>query len=264
MSGEREETMRRTTIAVLLLTLMASMQSARADVVAYQGIVDLRAQGHDFTVLHHHDWSQSTQANRAAMMKTHQDPFRDENNYGYIAWYTLDRQLIRRVPSPALTWLGVSSDSRYVIGLSKVMLDNPYQLVVYSRAGELLIKRHIAPELACLTPARYQELLRSHARQFEVLRERVWTSGGVVYVDYLTMGMPERIGKLWRVLYPHTCRSPWSPNFSQSVTNWVFWYHEADPTPEVVEVEGKPFALQFKDPKGRLAAVPFHLEVPNR
>jgi hypothetical protein len=252
------------TIAALWLAFIASPQSARADVTAYQAVVDLRAQGDDFTVLHHHDWSQSTRANRAAMMKTHQDPFRDDNNYGYIAWYTLDGQLVRRLPSPALTWLGVSPNSRYVIGLSRVMLDNPYQLVVYSRAGELLVKRHIAPEVACLTPTRYQELLRSYSRQLEVLRERVWTSGGVVYVDYLTMGMPERLGKLWRVLYPHTCRSPWSPNFSHSVTNWVFWYDEADPTPEVVETEGKPFALQLKDPKGFVVTVPFHLELPNR
>ena len=251
-------------IVVLFCALVANAQPACADSTAYQEIVKLESPGADFNVVHHHDWSKATQAKRIKMMNAHQDPFRADNSYAHVAWYSRDGKLIRRLPSPALTWLGVSADSRYVIGLSKVMLDNPYQLVVWNRAGELVVKRRIAPRVACLTPARYQELRRLYPSQFDVLRERIWTSGGVVYIDYLTKGMPERLGKLWGDLLSQSCASPWSPNFSESVTNWVFWYDEAGPAPEVIETGGKPSALRFKDPNGIAVTVPFHLEVPSR
>lgn len=234
-----------------------------ADSVAYQGIVDLRAEATDFVVTHHHDWSDATRTSRQRMIETHQDPFRDDNDYAYLAWHSRDDgRLLRRQPGPALTWLGVSSDSRYVIGLSRVMLDNPYQLVVYDRAGQLLLKRHIGPRVACLTLSRYRQLRRAYPRQFEFLKERVWTAGGVVYVDYLTMDMPRRLGLLWVALYPSVCPSPLSANLSESVTNWVFWYDQTDPAPEVVERAGQPVVLRLKDPKGQLFTVPFLLEVP--
>jgi hypothetical protein len=254
-------------IALALTVLLGTSPAvpfASGDRSAYQGVVDLRAAGDDFIVVHHHDWSEATRASRHRMIRTHQNPFRDDNDYAHIAWRSRDGgRLLRRRPGPALTWLGVSLDSRYVIGLSKVMLDNPYQLVVYDRAGELLLKRHIGPEVACLTPGRYRELRRTYARQFESLNERVWTAGGVVYVDYLTMDMPRRLGPLWDALYPAVCRSPLSPNFSQTVTNWIFWYDEADPTPEVVEQAGQPMALRLKDPKGQVFAVPFRPDLPS-
>lgn len=257
------QTMKAVALVGLLLVGDAALGSTRADISAYQKIVDLRAEGDDFIVLHRHDWSGTTAAKRNEMMRTHQDPFRDDNDYAYVAWYSRhDGRRLRQLPSPALTWLGVSPDSRYVIGLSKVMLDNPYQLVVYSRTGELLLKRHIAAEVACLTPGRYRELRRSYSNEFQSLLGRVWTSGGVVYVDYLTTDMPRRLGRLWDALYPSTCPSPWSPNFSQSVTNSVYWYSEDDPAPEVVETEGKPTGVRLKDTKGYSVVIPFRLEEP--
>ena len=254
--------------AVLLAVIAVmgvALRGARADFAAYQSIVDLRADGDTFIVKHHHDWSRTTQDSRYKMITTHQDPFRSDNDYANIAWYSRgDDRLLRQMPSPALTWLGVSPDSRYVIGLSNVMLDNPYQLVVYNRAGDLLLKRHIGPQVACLTPEKYRELHRSHSRQFELLNEHIWTKDGVVYVDFLTADMPTRLGQLWNTLFPFVCRSPFSPNFSQSVTNWVGWYDEKSPAPVVVENAGQPVAIRLKDPKGIEFAMPFRLEQPSQ
>ena len=115
-----------------------------------------------------------------------------------------------------------------------------------------------------MPPAEYRELLGAYPKQFDALRARVWSGDGVVYVDFLSKGMPDRLGKLWGVFLSKTCASPWSPNFSESVTNWVFWYDEADPRPEVVETQGKPTALRFQDPQGRVATIPFQLEAPGR
>jgi hypothetical protein len=46
-----------------------------------------------------------------------------------------------RVPVPALTYIWISPDSKYVVGLSNIKLWNPYQIVVYSRSGERLFAR---------------------------------------------------------------------------------------------------------------------------
>ena len=135
------------------------------------------------------------------------------------------------------------------------------RIIRFPHPKQLLAKRHITTRLACLTPEKYHTLSGSHSVQFAVLRERVWTSGGVVYVDFLTTGMQDRLGKLWQLLYSQACTPPWASNFSESVTNWVYWFDENDPAPVVVEAEGKPYALQLKDPKGGVLNMPFHLEV---
>jgi len=197
------------------------------------------------------------------MMLTHQDPFRDDNDYAFLAWATGDgRLLVRRTPCPALTWLGVTPDGRYVIGLSGVKLDNPYQLVVYDRSGTLLLKSHIAPSVACLNPETFRELRSKHQEQFEFLGDRTWTDHGVVYVDFLWVDAPRRLGRLWDALQAKSCPSPYSPNFSESVTNSVFWFDRGNPRPEVVEVDGRPMVLRIRDPKGVPFEVPFRLTPP--
>jgi hypothetical protein len=115
-----------------------------------------------------------------------------------------------------------------------------------------------------LTPEKYRELRHSHSRQFELLNEGIWTKDGVVYVDFLTMDMPTRLGQLWDTLLPFVCPSPFSPNFSESVTNWVHWYDEKFPAPVVLENAGQPVAIRLKDPKGIEFTMPFRLERPSQ
>src|SRR5262245_16973760 len=108
-----------TRIATFTILFVAQATVARlvlADAVGYQAVVNLRAEGNDFVVEHHHDWSGTTHDSRYRMITTHQDPFRDDNDYAYIAWYKKEgHELVRRLPCPALTWLRVSEDSRFVI-----------------------------------------------------------------------------------------------------------------------------------------------------
>ncbi len=52
-------------------------------------------------------------------------------------------KVLFHAPSPALTYLWISPDSEYVVGLSSVKLNNLYQLVVWRRDGTpLLLARH--------------------------------------------------------------------------------------------------------------------------
>src|ERR1041384_8198603 len=169
----RTSSSRRLTLlgAACLVCCQFQIPCARADAFGYNAIQDLRAQGHDFIVEHHHDWSESTYSNRFVMITTHQDPFTKENDYAYIAWRSrTGGKLVRKLPCPALTWLTVTSDSRFVIGLSNLMLDNPYQLVVYDATGNLLAKRHIASNVACLSPVEHRELLGQYKKEFSFLK----------------------------------------------------------------------------------------------
>jgi hypothetical protein len=43
---------------------------------------------------------------------------------------------------PALTHIWISTDSKYVVGISNVMLRNPYQLVVFNKSGDRLLEHN--------------------------------------------------------------------------------------------------------------------------
>jgi hypothetical protein len=223
--------------------------------------VDLEAKGDTFVVKHHHDWSAATRDARYAMISGSRDPFTADNTYASVTWHARSGAVVRKVPSPALTWLGVTADSRYVIGLSSLKLDNPYQLVVYGRDGDLLLRRHIGPSVACLTPDQFKKLHGEHAAALGLLKERIWRDGGRVYVDYDDLS-PRQLAGLWQALQPHSCPSPFSAAFSESVTNSVSWYDQKDPAPVVLEKNGAPSGVRLKDPKGVLFTIPFRLETP--
>lgn len=241
--------------------LGAATSVARADAVGYSRVVDLEARGDTFVVRHHHDWSGKTRDARARMMTTGRDPFTAANTYASLTWLGRSGDVVRTVPSPALNWLGVTADSRFVVGLSAIKLDNPYQLVVYDRDGNLLLKRHIGATVACLTPERFQQLRGTLATAGSLLEDRIWRGDGRVYVDYDSLS-PREHAALWNSLRPHTCRSPFSAAFSESVTNSVVWYDAQDPAPAVLEEGGAPVGVRLRDPKGTPFTVPFRLEAP--
>jgi hypothetical protein len=138
--------------------LLFPVATCRADRVGYNQVRVLRKQNSELLIEHHHDWSHRTESQRYRMITTHQDPFRADNNYAFIK--CTDKATGRplfRMPTPALTYLWMSPDSKYIVGLSNIKLDNPYQLVVFDRAGKLLFKQHIALKEAALTSEQYRE-----------------------------------------------------------------------------------------------------------
>jgi hypothetical protein len=120
---------------------------AFADAVGYREIKDVREENDVLSVEHHHDWSRATEAARFKMITTTKDPFTAENTYSYLRVIekASGRELFR-APVPALTRLWISPDSRYVVGLSTIKLWNPYQLVVFNRAGRRLYERDFTGE----------------------------------------------------------------------------------------------------------------------
>ena len=127
-----------------LWLMVVASTPAHADAVGYNGVVNLRAETDAVRAEHHHDWSRATHDARWKMISTTKDPFTADNNYSYLQLHdkATHTELFRR-PVPALTHIWISPDSRYVVGISHVMLWNPYQLVVFSRSGDRLLERNM-------------------------------------------------------------------------------------------------------------------------
>jgi len=105
---------------------------ARADRTAYRGVLDISAETVVVRAEHHHDWSK----------RAHGDPFAADNDYSYLMLRdkATGAEIFRR-PVPALTYLWISPDSKYIVGVSNVMLWNPHHLVVFNRSGDRLLER---------------------------------------------------------------------------------------------------------------------------
>jgi hypothetical protein len=246
--------------AVVFLMLLPRV--VRGDAVGYDSVRTLEVVGNDYIVLHHHDWSEGTRKSRYAMITGHQDPFRADNDYAYLEWRNRsDGTVFARSPCPPLTWLGITKDQKYFIGLSDLKIWNPIQVVVYDARGRLLFAAHIGDSGACLSKNEFHELQRKYRSRFRFLRNRSWMVGERVFVDYLVID-PKHLGKLWNALYAHDCRSPWSPNITESVTNSVEWYYEDNPNPTIVEKNGVAVAIRLKDVKGLDMEIPFEVPRP--
>lgn len=253
----------RSVFSILPVVLLLFANPSLGDRISYHEIKDLRAEGADFVVEHHHDWSAATEERRHTMIVTHQNPFTSENNYAYISAKRKDTGApLFRQPSPALSWLGVTADSRYIIGLSDIKVHNPYQMVVLDRSGRLIAKHHVSSTVACLAPAEHRRLQSRYARQFQALQGRVCARDGRVYIDFDGVDIPSRLGGLWKQLSERACPSPFTPDVSESVTNWIQWFDTANPDPEVIEQDGRPVALRVTDRGKKRVTIPFTCEEP--
>src|SRR5262245_36110383 len=120
-----------------LLLAMVSLSAflatgAGADTRAYNDKKLVRTANARYAVSHVHDWSSPRLQGRYLGYDRPGLFFTAANDFSRIT--VTDRATGRRIldgPSPALTYLWLSPDSRYLLGLSDVMLLNPYQLVVW-------------------------------------------------------------------------------------------------------------------------------------
>jgi hypothetical protein len=139
------KTIRQIVLTAAIFALVSSSQIARADRSGYNKVVDLSTESSTIRVEHHHDWRVATTDSRWQMTVSDPAyPFLAENHDAYLR--VLDKatgaELFKR-PGPALSYLWISPDSKYIVGLSNIMLRNPYQLVVYNRAGDRLLEKNM-------------------------------------------------------------------------------------------------------------------------
>jgi hypothetical protein len=78
------------------------------------------------------------------MVSTRAGPFVPENDWSRLRVAArASGKLLFDAPVPALTFLWISPDSRYVVGLSNIQVWNDVQLVVFARDGRRLLDRGI-------------------------------------------------------------------------------------------------------------------------
>lgn len=251
---------------VLLLAIaMVSVNPVFADRAQYAGRQDLVSQGPTLTVRHQHDWSQLPEQLKFSA----NTPFGVETNVSSLEFFDRGRP-VARISSPPLTYLYVTPDSRYVVGLSRIKVWNDVQLVVFDRNARLLLQRHISAKVYGVSNEEYRRLRRVHAETIAELDRHSrlmqtaysWRQGDIVYLDIWYRTTEPGWSRLFQDLYPGMRASPYSPNFGESVSNFVYWYHEDDPAPRIVESAGQPELIKLRDPRGIEMSLPFRLTPP--
>jgi hypothetical protein len=215
----------RLVIAMVGLSLAGA---AAADRIPYGKTVELEASNQQLVIHHHHDWSRIGFDEMSKVSYTLADPFGVGNDYSWLAARSIAGTTpLWQVPSPPLTWLGISRDGRHIIGLSKILRANLTQLVVFAKDGRLLARRHVTA--TCVS---HQQREAQIAQQ-PVERQRA-------YAEFLA---PECL--------------PQGSSLGETVTNFVYWYDEIDPAPLVIEEAGKIIAVEVNGLEGKRLRVTF-------
>jgi hypothetical protein len=236
---------------LMLIAILLMSEKLLADSIGYHDSLRIKTESKHFIVIHFHDWTKQTKNARYKMITNDQNPFGGENNYAYIQ--CIDKatgKLIFKKPCPAMTDIKISDDEKYIIGISKIMLDNPYQLVVFSANGALVKKRHITSHEAKLSSKELMIFKKEFPNQYNLLSSR-----GMIYfennyyVDYISMNMPIVLGKAWDYLGNYFVNNHLSNNFSETVTNYVYWFYEKNPDIKFNYNNGSLFTISLLDSK---------------
>ncbi len=115
-----------------------------ADAIGYSLVYDCKAENSQFVAEHHHDWSEATRKARWKMISTDKNVLSSENTYSSLLLTSRgDGREIFQVPTPALSYLWISPDSRFIVGVSNIKLWNPLQLVVLNAQGAVLLAKPV-------------------------------------------------------------------------------------------------------------------------
>jgi hypothetical protein len=237
------------------LVLFASAPAA-ADMTGYAGVVTMKAEDAGLAVTHHHDWSDRTRARR---FRTTDHFAADQNDFAWIEVKdAATGVLLFRRSTPALARLWIAPGGDFIVGLSDIMLWNPYQIVVFDRSGALVLKQHITPEEACFRADEIEAWLAKRPKLRPILEQRIATIGDRVYVDFDFDDSPRLLGnRAWNELYRRHCPSHFSPSFTESETNNVYWFRKADPDLRIEKDGERAVGVSLLDPKGKRFTVPF-------
>ncbi|OQX75226.1 MAG: hypothetical protein B6D64_12055, partial [Bacteroidetes bacterium 4484_276] len=212
----------KTRILIIITILIGLTFKVKADSFSYSDSLRIQVETKNYIVIHFHDWTNKTKDSRYKMISTNQDPFTQENDYSYLE--CIDKKSgksIFKKPCPALTKIQISDDEKHIIGISKIMLWNPFQLVIFDVKGGLIKKRHISSEEAKLDSNSFMEFKQKYSTQYYYLDSinRIYRLDKPIYVDFISMSMPRILGDAWKYLYDFIARNHLSDNYSETVTN---------------------------------------------
>jgi hypothetical protein len=128
----------------ILVALAFAATAVLADNRPYETFFQITVESDHLVALHQHDWSYRTWDARQRVSKPGGDIFSGANDFSWLEVTEKPggRRLFR-TPVPALSVLWISPDSRYIVGISRIKLHNPVQLVVFGRDGKLRFRQHV-------------------------------------------------------------------------------------------------------------------------
>lgn len=226
----------------------------RADAVAYGGPHEIIAKEGILTFSHFHNWDAPQVEQLFSDLIRHERFFSAANNFSFVELRE-GKTVLFRSPSSALTKLWISSDGQYFVGLSSIMLRNPYQLVIWRRDGAVVHREHISSEVAKLSLEQRQEFAKRFPEAERFLSKRYFVYGDSTYLDYRILGVPNNIGSaawthLDRLRVPH----PYADDFSESVTNIVEWFDRRNPDLKLLR-KGHELSVSWRSPTGKRVTI---------
>lgn len=240
----------------LLITVMfvSIIQCAFADFGAYSGHHEVVATRDSWTVRHAHDWDYQKVDVLISDLSQDDKIFTAANDFAFTEFRDGSKVLFKS-PSPALTYVWISPDGQFVVGMSDVMLRNPYQLVIWKKDGSLLHREHISAEVAKLSSEQREEFARRFPKAEKLLSSRYFSRRGVLYLDFA--GVFNEIGEAaWKFLDSLRSPHPYSDDFTESVTNSVYWFDPKKPDIGLTQKEGE-FTLTLRSPTGKPVMINF-------
>lgn len=232
------------------------IQGAIADSGAYSGHHEVVATSGSWTVRHTHDWNWEKIDVLIPDLSHFDKIFTAANDFASTELREGSKVLFKS-PSPALTHVWISPDGQFVIGLSDVMLRNPYQLVIWKKDGSLIHREHISAEVAKLSLEQRGEFARRFPKAEKFLASRYFSWRGVSYLDYSITGVPNEIGNAaWKFLDSLRSPHPYSDDFTASVTNCVYWFDPKKPDISLTQ-KGNVFTLTLRSPTGKPMSIDF-------
>ena len=239
----------------LILLLPFCTSRLRADALAYGGRHEVSATTGSLTFRHVHNWDSPKLRTLFSDLTHHERFFSGANDFSFVELRDDDKILFRS-RSPALTHLWISPDSQFLVGLSDIMLYNPYQLVVWQRDGTLIHREHISAEVAKVSAEQRREFARRFPKAEQFLAARYFAYGNGTYLDYSILGVPNEIGNAaWTYLYPFRVPHPYSDDFGESVTNSVEWFNPERPDLTIAHT-GTELTLSLRSPRGKRMIIP--------
>ena len=237
-------------IYILLIGFYGISFIGKADPTSYSQEVLITAESEHYIVNHYHNWTTDTEKELWEMISTDQNPFTENNNYAYIELIDKNTcKVIFKKPSTALTQIKISQNEKHIVGISNIMVWNPYQLIIYDINGTLVKKRNFSSEEAKMNASQYDKFSIQFPKQCEELTEYTYSKNDFVYIDFLRMGMPKELGEAWDFLFQYLSPNHLTPNMWETTTNYIYWFDEENPEIRLNYINEKLTTMNINDPK---------------
>ncbi|PPD55461.1 MAG: hypothetical protein CTY10_06940 [Methylotenera sp.] len=212
----------------LFIALVIFSNLCFADGASHGGRHEIAIDGCCGSLRHVHNWNNEENRKLFFDFQNHEKIFSASNSFSYVEYIDRSGKVLFHYPSPAYSKLWSHHDQIFV-GMSDIMLYNPYQLVVWKRDGTILYKAHFSSTVAEFSSDKLIEFKSKHPQSYEFMKKFFFDYKGKKYCDFMYLGMPNQIGKeAWKFLHDTSKPHPYVSS-SETTSNLVMWTGDREP-----------------------------------